>query len=226
MKEDKLKKANAILKKLKETLNSFSEIYDSLKNDEQKQNILRAKLLFSCSGVDSIVKQLILDTLEEIISLDEGALNQLKKYAERKLGEKDGKNTKLISELFVCENPKKTLISMLKEDLTRNSLQSSEELLKVAAMFNIETSKIEDNVDYLKKIFYIRNQITHEMDVDMSSEEFILRYREKDDFDKYSEHMVSLITKFIDSIKDKLENNDKIEETINLGSEDDIYVSI
>ena len=179
MKEELLNKTNTILQSLQNTIDSFYNLYDSLDFDKgsQKQDLLRAIILFSCSGTDAIVKQLINDTLGYVIEHDEGAFNEFKSYTEKKLMIKNetGINAKLFAELFTCENPKKTLIDVLKKDLTSNSLQSADELLKVGSVFNIETAKLvngRSEHDKLKNIFIARNQITHEMDVDMSSPYF------------------------------------------------------
>ena len=86
-KEEYLNKSNAILISLKNTIESFYTLYNSLDDDKenQKQDLLRAIILFSCSGIDSIVKQLVNDTLDFVIEHDEGAFNQFKNYTEKKL---------------------------------------------------------------------------------------------------------------------------------------------
>ena len=134
-----LTKSNMILESLKNTINSFFNLYNISGNEEEKQNILRAIIIFSCSGVDAIVKQLINDTLEYVIEHDEGAFNQFKQFSTKKIQNKSETNYNLLTELLVSEHPRKILISSLKNELTQNSLQSAEELFRVASYFNIET---------------------------------------------------------------------------------------
>jgi len=219
MKEELLNKTNTILQSLQNTIDSFYNLYDSLDFDKgsQKQDLLRAIILFSCSGTDAIVKQLINDTLGYVIEHDEGAFNEFKSYTEKKLMIKNetGINAKLFAELFTCENPKKTLIDVLKKDLTSNSLQSADELLKVGSVFNIETAKLvngRSEHDKLKKIFIARNQITHEMDVDMSSPYFKMRERTFEDTKDYSEYLINFIKKFIQLVSEKLDDTSEVNE--------------
>lgn len=218
-KEEYLNKSNTILISLKNTIESFYTLYDSLDDDKenQKQDLLRAIILFSCSGIDSIVKQLVNDTLDYVIEHDEGAFNEFKKHTERKLTLKSetGINTKLFAELFTCENPKKTLIDVLKKDLTSNSLQSSEELLKVGSVFNIETAKLvpqKEELDKLKNVFMARNQITHEMDVDMDAPDFKMRNRTYEEIRKYSTFIIGFIEKFIELVSEKLDDTSEVDE--------------
>ena len=218
-KEEYLNKSNAILISLKNTIESFYTLYNSLDDDKetQKQDLLRAIILFSCSGIDSIVKQLVNDTLDYVIEHDEGAFNQFKNYTEKKLILKNesGINSKLFAELFTCGNPKQTLADALKKDLTSNSLQSADELLKVGSVFNIETANLVNGKkehEKLRKIFIVRNQITHEMDVDMTASDFKMRDRTYKEIKDYYEFIVSFIEKFIELISEKLDDTSKVDE--------------
>lgn len=212
-----LNKSNLIYNSLKSTVDSFYNLYDSIEDENEKQDLLRAIVLFSCSGIDAIVKQLVNDTLDYVIKHDEGAFNQFKMYTEKKLINRNDStiDSKFLAELFTCDNPKDILINDLKHYLSGSSLQSPDELFKVGSFFNIETSKLENgkaNHEELKKIFYIRNQITHEMDVDMSSKDFVRRNRVKEDIEKYSNHIIDLSKKFIDLVDEKLNDTSEVNE--------------
>lgn len=52
---------------------------------DEEQDILRAMLIFSSAGLDSMVKQLIRDALPEIIRKSEGAFEMFKTHIERKM---------------------------------------------------------------------------------------------------------------------------------------------
>lgn len=217
--EEYLNKSKAILISLKKTIESFYTLYNSLNDDKnnQKQDLLRAIILFSCSGIDAIVKQLVNDTLDYVIEHDEGAFNQFKINTEKKLilKNENGINSKLFAELFTCGNPKQTLIDVLKKDLTSNSLQSADELLKVGSVFNIETANLangKEDYEKLRRIFTIRNQITHEMDVDMSAANFKMRDRTYEDIKEHSEFIINFIEKFIELISEKLDDTSEVDE--------------
>ena len=207
-----LTKSNMILESLKNTINSFFNLYNISGNEEEKQNILRAIIIFSCSGVDAIVKQLINDTLEYVIEHDEGAFNQFKQFSTKKIQNKSETNYNLLTELLVSEHPRKILISSLKNELTQNSLQSAEELFRVASYFNIETKILEPNDKELKRIFKVRNQITHELDVDMDSKTFALRERNLKEVQGFSKHLLDLSEKFIELVSKMLSEKEEIDE--------------
>jgi NADH dehydrogenase FAD-containing subunit len=52
---------------------------------DEKQDLLRAMLIFATAGLDSMVKQLITDALPSVIEIDLGATAMFKKYVERRL---------------------------------------------------------------------------------------------------------------------------------------------
>lgn len=213
------KQSKAILSSTKETIESFFEIYKGFEkeksSDEKNQDLLRAIILFSSSGIDAIVKKLINDTIATVINNDEGAAKQFKDFVDKKIQEnKNGINSKLLSELFTCDNPKEQLISVLKRDLTANSLQSAEELFKVASYFNIPTIELSISVDELKKIFKVRNQISHEMDVELNSVDFKRNKRTKKEAEEISKELLKLAEKFIFLIDIKISQNPKSNDSI------------
>lgn len=80
------KNSKNILQTAENTIASFFEIYEDIedKDIDKKQDLLRAIILFSCSGIDAVIKQLINDALEIIITIDEGADNNFKAFVEKK----------------------------------------------------------------------------------------------------------------------------------------------
>ncbi len=217
--EELTKQSKAILSSTRETVESLFEIYNNLEteknSDEKNQDLLRAIILFSSSGVDAIVKKLINDTIDKIINNDEGAAKQFKDFVDKKIQEnKNGINSKLLSELFTCDNPKEQLISVLKRDLTANSLQSAEELFKVASYFNIPTAEFSIRADTLKEIFKVRNQISHEMDVELNSENFKRNKRTKPEAEKISKDLLELAEEFISLIETKIDQHPNTNDDI------------
>lgn len=217
--DDRLTKTNNILHSLDETITSFFDLYSSIDDVDtsKKQNLLRAVILFSCSGIDAIIKQLVNDTLESVIERDEGAFNQLKDYVSKQmmLKTEPGVNAKLFAELFTCENPKKSLIENLKNYLKSGSLQSADEIFKAGSYFNIKSDDLEPSSadkEKLRSIFTARNQITHEMDVDMNEQTFTIRERTFDEAMDYSKHIIDLARRFISSVSIKLANEDISED--------------
>ena len=74
-----------ILQTAKDTVESFFKMYEEIDdNENKKQDLLRAIILFSCSGIDAVIKQLINDALETIIMIDDGAENNFKSFVDKK----------------------------------------------------------------------------------------------------------------------------------------------
>ena len=58
------KNSQIILNTLKDNVKSFQDLLEANIDDATKQNLLRTIILFSCAGIDAIVKQLIIESLE------------------------------------------------------------------------------------------------------------------------------------------------------------------
>ena len=139
-------------------------------------------LLFACSGLDAVVKQLIQDALEHVLRHDDGAQREFKKFAERRLkkgpiGEdrdrsvanQNSADVSFLAELLVSFDPRSLLIPALTNALVADSLQSRDQLLKVAAHFALTKDDVMANDRATKEAFDARNQIAHEMDVDLQN---------------------------------------------------------
>jgi len=148
----------------------------------EEQDLLRAMLLFACSGLDAVVKQLVQDALETVLRHDEGSQREFKKFAERRLKKvtsgddrdraSQGQNSPdvgFLAELLVSFDPRATLITALTSSLVSDSLQSRDQLLKVAAHFALTRDEVMANDKMTKEGFDARNQIAHEMDIDLLS---------------------------------------------------------
>lgn len=193
-------KSQKILDTLKQNIESFRKLLDIAEDDLTKQNILRAIILFSCSGIDAIVKQLVLETFEYVIERDEGAQEQLRKFTEREL--KNNTNYSLLADLFTARNSRKALIELLKQDLTFNSLQSSEQLFRVASYFNIKTDKLLDgtNKNILNEAFLTRNIIVHQMDLALDKTNLEYYQHELNEVNKYYDAIVIVSQNFINEV--------------------------
>lgn len=175
-----------------------------------EQDLLRAMLLFACSGLDAVVKQLIEDALECVLHHDDGAQREFQKFVERRLkkggiSEDQDRSSasvfdaRLMSELLVSFDPRTALISILRRHLTSDSLQSRDQLLKVAAHFALTREDIMSAPDVTKAAFEARNQIVHEMDIDLETGN---QRRERDypTLVRWSENIIAISAAFIDKV--------------------------
>lgn len=178
-------------------------------------DLLRAMLLFACSGLDAVVKQLVQDSLELILREDPGAQNEFRKFVERRIkrGSSDEPDrlsfggsivdSKLLAELMVSFDPRTRLVALLTRSLTSESLQSKDQLLKVAAHFALEAQEVMDKANVTKEAFDARNQIVHEMDVDLTSGN-ARRIRDYAVMVKWCDNILDVSQRFIGAVERKL----------------------
>lgn len=182
-------------------------------------DLLRAMLLFACSGLDAVVKQLVQDALELILREDPGAQNEFRKFVERRIKRTSGDeadrlsvagsvvDSKLLAELMVSFDPRARLVAMLTRSLTSDSLQSRDQLLKVAAHFALQAQEVMDEPNVTKEAFDARNQIVHEMDVDLGSGN-ARRPRDYAVMVKWCDNILNVSQRFIGAVEGKLPGGD------------------
>ena len=125
------------------------------------QDLLRAMVVFAGAGLDSALKQLIRDALPALIDQgDPDARKAFERFAENRLSD-----NRAIARLLISDSPRQGVIDQLVEERTAGSLQSWEELTKVAGYFGV-VEQIPIKAD-LKPAFDCRNLIVHELDVDI-----------------------------------------------------------
>jgi len=190
---------------------SFLQIFETSRKNrrakgtptDQEQDLLRAMLIFTSSGLDSMVKQLIRDALPRILELDTGAKKLFLDKMEKKIF--DGNlNTRLLLESIESDSPRSRLVVELVGDITAGSMQSAEELLRAAAHFNIASNLLTKNVDYLKQIFQVRNQIAHEMDIDFKQPNRSRYPRRRDEMISFTNELFRIGKSFLEEVDNKL----------------------
>ena len=187
-KSDKLHKAHRILAGAYDAASHFLELFENIRESKGKgtstdreQDLLRAMLVFTCAGLDSMLKQLVRDALESVIDCNDGAEVQFRSFVEKQLSRQGNPDSKLLSELLTTGNPRSVLIGRLIDDLTSRSLQSKDEVLRAASYFDIARKEVASDLGKLEEIFHCRNQISHEMDIDFEPSNRNRRPRSRDD---------------------------------------------
>jgi len=170
-----------------------------------EQDLLRAMLVFASSGLDSMVKHLIRDTLAAVIDRDEGALEMLKENVKRNLYRDRNLDAELLVNALVAKDPKALLIDGLVYELTTSSLQSSEQVFRVASFFNIPTNQLTADPRDLGQVFKVRNEIAHEMDIDFSQPNRKRRPRSKDAMIANTNTLFAVCRAFLERVDEKLQ---------------------
>jgi hypothetical protein len=81
---------------------------------DTEQDLLRAMLVFACSGLDSMIKQLIKDALSKVIDQNEGAEVFFRSFIERKIS-KDQKLNFEVMALWPAPGSEDTELGVLME---------------------------------------------------------------------------------------------------------------
>lgn len=171
---------------------------------DHEQDLMRAAVIFAAAGLDSLVKQLIRDTLQTIIAKDKGAHAQFNEYVHSKLKLSDGPNLRLLADAITADQPTRYLQRSLIVDLTGSSLQSKDQLLRAAAFFAIPANEITEDIAKLKDIFHARNQIAHEMDILLGQKNRGRRQRKAEEMTEYATILLNVSKSFYLAVQKKL----------------------
>ena len=171
---------------------------------DHEQDLLRAALVFATAGLDSCVKQLIQDTLQIIIANNEDAHRNFTAYVRSKLRRLDSQATQFLAEAIAADAPVRHIQEQLVAELTRSSLQSHAQILKVAAHFAIPTAEVCGDLEMLKKVFYARNQIAHEMDILLGQPNRSRRQRREEDMKEYAAFVLATALAFYTAVEKRL----------------------
>lgn len=168
--------AYILLRNAHDTSSSFLEIFNTTRttrnargaSTDKEQDLLRAMLTFACAGLDALVKQLIKDALPDVINCNEAAERTFRADIERRIRRGEEIDHRFLADILTQKRPRDRLIDILISDLTSQSLQSKDQLLRVGSFFDIQSNSITNDPNDLARIFTARNQIVHEMDIDFS----------------------------------------------------------
>lgn len=137
----------------------------------EEQDLLRAMLLFAGAGLDACAQQLVKDALPKLVDRLPEARNELASFAARHLRksrEGEGVDPSALAALLIG-NPEENLIQLLIDDLTGSSMQSVEELKRVARHLGVAKSQaLRTTISGCRDPLKIRNRIAHDMDVNIT----------------------------------------------------------
>jgi hypothetical protein len=142
-------------------------------SDEQ-QDLLRAMLVFAGAGLDACAQQIVRDALPRLVEDHADARKALVGFAARRLrresdSEVAGIDARFLAELLIGD-PERNLIEALIDELTGSSMQSVEELKRVAAHLGVVGDKpLMRAIEGTRDAFRVRNRIAHDMDIKITS---------------------------------------------------------
>ena len=171
-----------------------------------KEDVLRAMLTFASSGLDSMIKQLVVNALPIVIDHHGGARPEFQKFVERRLrkGDEGHLDNKFIASALVSRDPRGHLVGRFVQHLTSRSLQSVEQIQRVGAAFDIKSNVLTPDMNALKAVFDARNQIVHEMDVDFTDPSRHRRPRTDSDMVDKTNALFEVSLHFLDEVDQRL----------------------
>lgn len=174
---------------------------------DQEQDILRAALVMGCAGLDATLKQSIRDCLETLLEKDNQVRDGFEKFIKKRIsGEGDvlelASGAKFLSLILAEREPRRRLIEEYIKELTGESLQSVEEILRTSAALGLDQKELKLDITQVRGIFGIRNKIIHELDIDLDAPKRKRRVRSQADLLDNTDHMLS-VTKTILELLDK-----------------------
>lgn len=174
---------------------------------DREQDLARAALIFAAAGLDSVLKQLMRDTLPDLIRRDEAVRKELEKFIDRRSqSSAPKKGSSFLAQVLATENRLDHIIDAYIEDLVGSSLQSVEELSKATAALGLSTRNKEIAIDraVLKPIFAKRNVMIHELDIALDSSNRNRNSRTKTDMAKDANALLELAEQCVRAVGDRL----------------------
>jgi hypothetical protein len=174
---------------------------------DQEQDILRAMLIAAASGLDASLKQLIRDCLPLLLAKDQ-VHQAFEKFVQRHLqgGELDvsAVSAKVLARILASADPQKQLVEQYVYELTGDSLQSTDQLMKVCAALGVEAKPILGDLKTLKSIFAARNEMIHELDMNLSSPNRKRRVRGQSDMQGYVERLLAISAAIVQDVDGRI----------------------
>jgi hypothetical protein len=175
---------------------------------DEEQDLLRSAILFAGATVDSSLKHAIHACLEHVVSEFSEVAEEYRKFIESRLkSESQQKLAKELSQVFICKDVKDHFLSEFRKNLTGSSLQSVEQINKIWNLFSIGKLSKPDQ-ESLREALQSRNQIVHELDIDLGAANRNRRNRRKNDCVKMCNSLLNTADRTIVQLDQKISNQD------------------
>ncbi len=176
---------------------------------DEEQDLLRAMLVMAAAGLDAMVKQLIRDSLPPLVACDPGVKEGLEKFISRQIrGEGESSaapgGKEFLARVLAAPSQQAQVIEEYINDLTQGSLQSPAELCRIAAAFGLQPQILGVDQKVLKTIFGIRNEIIHELDINLGAERRRRNLRKSGDMISHTNALLQVAENLRDAAERKL----------------------
>jgi hypothetical protein len=168
-------------------------------------------LVLAAAGVDSLIKQVVRDSLVQLVLVDEKVGEGLSTFVARQLrfSEDAGATTaaaKFLAALLVAPDRRQAVLTQYIGDMTGRSLQSPDELMKAVYALGLVPNECGVDARILKPIFETRNQIIHELDINFGSRHRRRRSRTRVTMINHANALLNVAAQILVGINRKLRN--------------------
>ena len=177
---------------------------------DQEQDILRAMLVMACAGLDAGLKQIIRDALPLLVQRNPDAQSALERFVARRVrgAESDfGTDTKYLAKILASSSPYASILDSYVDALTGDSLQSTDQLMKAINALGLDPKTLGIDKEALGPVFKTRNQIIHELDIDLEGEQRKRIIRRMEDMIGWTNRVLELTKAIIEAVGKRLSQN-------------------
>ena len=175
---------------------------------DEEQDLLRAMLVTTASGLDAMTKQLIREALPVLLEIEPEALDGLEKFVRKRIkGEIEDEfyeGTNFLARILISPSTQKQVIEDYINHLTKGSLQSSQELARVSNALGLSQKEITIDHRTLKPIFETRNKIIHELDINLNAPRRNRNVRSESEMRSYTNTLLKLAENLLEGVDEKI----------------------
>lgn len=136
--------------------------------------------------------------------MNQKAHENLQRFVSRRIKRGEQPDYDTLAGILLDKDPLRKMTEALVQDITSGSLQSVEELTKIASHFDIPADTIVGNRSALQETFAMRNEIIHEMDMDFSSRNRNRKSRTRDSMVSATNNVFGTASSFLGTVDAKL----------------------
>lgn len=173
---------------------------------DQEQDLLRAMVIAAASGLDACLKRLLRDCVPILIHSSDKVHEAFEKFVLRHLQSGEGViSAKVLARTLAAPHAQGQLIDEYVYDLTGDSLQSAEQVMRACAALGADEKTCVGDFTKLKAIFSARNQMVHELDMNFDHPIRKRRVRTQADMKGYAERLLGVSYAIVKDVDARIE---------------------
>jgi len=172
---------------------------------DQEQDLLRAMVVAAASGLDACLKRLIRDCLPTLVEKSGDVHDAFEKFVARHIQSGEGLiSAKLLAKTLAAGDTQRHLIEQYVFDLTGDSLQSADQLMKTCSALGADAKACIGDLSEVRKIFAARNQMIHELDMNLDHPIRKRRVRTQADMKGYAERLLEISRAIVSDVDNRI----------------------